>query len=137
MKVSGCYKKITKNATIVRENDSIEKVIDSMLADKKSRSVYVTDKKGSLVGIIPVKEALDFLAPQFVEGKFELTKDIFAHKARHLMRVPLSVALDTPLEKALELLIESGFEELPVIEKGKIVGDLNCLEVIEALRRKK
>ncbi len=137
MKVLDCYKKITKNAPIVGENDSIEKVIDAMLADKKSRSVYVVDSKGELSGIIVVKEALDFLAPRFFGGQSAKLRGLLATRARHIMKAPVFVSPKTPLEEALELLIESRLEELPVIENGKIVGDLNCLEVIDAMRQKK
>ncbi len=137
MKVSNCFKKITKKAAIVNENDSIEKVINAMLADKKSRSVYVINSKGKLTGIIPIKEALEFIAPHFAGTKTTKVTDLFANKAKHLMKAPVFVSPDTTLEKALELFIENHLEEVPVIENEKIIGDLNCLEVITALRNKK
>jgi len=135
--VADCYKKITKKASTVKENDSIERVIDAMLADKKSRSVYVLNSKGQLSGIIVVKEALDFLAPRFFGGNGLKAKDLFATRARHIMKAPVFVSPKTPLEEALEILVRNDLEELPVVENGKIVGDLNCLEVIGAMRQKK
>jgi len=137
MNVANCYKKITKKASTVKENDSIERVIDAMLADKKSRSVYVVNSEGQLAGIIVVKEALDFLAPRFFGSNSLKARDLFATRARHIMKAPVFVSPKTTLEEALEIMVRNDLEELPVVENGKIVGDLNCLEVIGAMRQKK
>ncbi len=134
MKVKDCYKKITTKATLAYENDSIESVFDKVLEDKKSRSVYVLDEKEELSGIIPVVEVMHFLAPQFIGEEFEGVRDLFARKAKDLMREPVHVSPIEELEKALKLMLEHKLEELPVVEEGKIIGELNCLEVIEALK---
>jgi CBS domain-containing protein len=135
MKVRDFYNKITEGAAIVGEDASVSEIIDRMAEEPKSRTVYVLDTGGKLVGVISVVEILKFIGPRFLDRRHEIVKRALARKARDLVKHPVSVSLDDPAEKALELLISNKLEELPVCEGGKVVGDVICFELINALRK--
>ncbi len=137
MKVKDCCNEVTHDADLVRESDSIEKVMNVMADDPLSRSVYVVDDEKRLQGIIIVKDVLQFLGPQFVDGSRSVS-EIFAQTARDMMRAPVSVSMEDSIEKALEIAIQEWLDDIPVCDKdGKVIGDLNCFEMIDSMRKEK
>lgn len=135
MKVRDFYNKMTGGAAIVGEDASVSEIIDRMAEEPSSRTVYVLDSEEKLVGMISVVEVLKFIGPRFLERRHEIVKRALARKARDLMKHPVSVSLDDPAERALELLISNKLEELPVCEGGQVVGDIICFELINALKK--
>ena len=137
MKVKDCCNEVTHEADLVRENDPIDKVMDIMAKDPLSRSVYVVDDEKRLLGIIIVKDVLQFLGPQFV-GTSVAIREIFAQTAGDMMRGPISVSMDDSIEKAMEIAIQEWLDDIPVCDKeGRVIGDLNCFEMIDSMRKKK
>jgi len=136
MRVKDCYKEVTHEADLVRENDSIDKVMDTMAKAPLSRSVYVIDDEGRLIGTIIVRDVLEFLGPQFIDSTCETVREIFAKKAGDIMRTPISVSMDDGIDKAIKIAIQEDLDDIPVCDKdGKVVGDLNCFEMINNIRK--
>ena len=137
MKVKDCCNEVTHEADLVRESDSIERVMDVMAKDPLSRSVYVVDDEKRLQGIIIVKDVLEFLGPQFVDSS-RSASEIFAQTAGDMMRAPVSVSMDDPIEKALKIAIHEWLDDIPVCDKdGRVIGDLNCFEIINSTRKER
>jgi len=61
---------------------------------------------------------------------FGVTRELLATKAEDIMGPPYSVALDDDLEKAMKLAVQDQLHDIPVVENDKIVGNLDCLEII-------
>lgn len=133
MKVKDFYKDLTKEAAIVRETDSVNVVIRTVLKDPKTRNAYVVDSNDKLVGVIVSKDVLDFAGKEFLSRRGKFIVDLFATRARDLMRNAIVVSLDTSAEEALRLCVENDLEELPVCKDGRVVGEVMFFEIIKAL----
>ena len=134
MLVKEYYNKITRKATLVKEHASLETVVEKIAKDPKTRSVYVINENEELIGVIPVNKVIDFLGQKFRENGPGFIRDALAREAMDLMENPVSVSPDTPIEQALEMAINNELEEIPVCENKKVVGDLSCFEMIQALK---
>ena len=133
---------IMTNPTTVPENTPITQVLEMLVKDPLTRVVYVVDETRKLKGVIGDKEVLQWLSFQASEGKvsresgyFERTIDtlIFAMgtQAKHFMSLSKTVKSRDSLVNALDIMLSSGQEELPVVDENNVlVGDLSCLEVI-------
>jgi len=137
MRVKDCCNEVTHEADLVEENDLIGKVMDVMAKDPLSRSVYVVDNEKRLLGIITVRDVLEFLGPQFVDTGMAIM-EIFAQTAGDMMRMPVCIPEDEPIEKAIKIAIQERLDDVPVCDKdGRVIGDLNCFEMINNIRKEK
>ena len=129
--VRECYQTVSANADIVEPDTSIDEVIKVISRDTASRSVFVVDPKRGLVGIIRVRDILKFFGARYVND-FGLgaAVDFMAKKACHIMGSPYQVRLDDSLEDALRIAVQSELYDIPVVDNGKVVGNLDCLEII-------
>ena len=139
MKVKDVCKFISLKPTVVEEDTPIEEIVDRILEDPVTRTVYVA-RDNKLVGMIPVMHLLKVSGFHFFGfiPKEELIrssmKRLIAKNASEIMLDPVYVHMDTTLEEALKLMIDNNIQEMPVVdEKGEIVGDLNSLEILLAL----
>ncbi|HAA82258.1 MAG: CBS domain containing protein [Thermotoga sp. 47_83] len=139
MKVKDVCKLISLKPTVVEEDTPIEEIVDRILEDPVTRTVYVA-RDNKLVGMIAVMHLLKVSGFHFFGfiPKEELIrssmKRLIAKNASEIMLDPVYVHMDTTLEEALKLMIDNNIQEMPVVdEKGEIVGDLNSLEILLAL----
>ena len=140
MKVKEVHKYITIEPPIVREDAPIKEVIKALLKDPRSRSVYVINDNGVLTGIIPTSMILK--ATHILKGKRTLRKeDAFdamkistAKTAKDIMHPPIYVFEEEDIKNVLEEMVIGEYQELPVVDnKKRVIGDLNCLEIIKAI----
>ncbi len=140
MKVKDIHKYITIEPPIVHKDATIRDVIEILLKDPRSRSVYIVNDRDILVGIIPTSTILK--ATHILKGKKTLRKeDTFdalkistARYAEDIMHPPVYVFEDEDVKNVLESMVAEGYQELPVVDKDKkVIGDLNCLEIIKAI----
>ncbi|MFH1586346.1 MAG: CBS domain-containing protein, partial [Candidatus Diapherotrites archaeon] len=112
---------------------SIERVIAVMGANKATRTVFVINETKDLVGIITIQEIFDHIfdemKPKIIKW-LDKKKDL---KAGDIMRAAISVSLDDNLDDALRAASAAKLQDLPVCENGKIVGDLDCFELLDGL----
>ncbi len=143
MKVKDVHKYITIEPPILHKDATIKDVIETLLKDPRSRSVYIVDDKNTLIGIIPTSTILK--ATHILKGKKTLRKeDTFdalkistARYAKDIMHPPVYVFEDEDIKDVLESMVTEGYQELPVVNKDKkVIGDLNCLEIIKAIWEK-
>ena len=138
-KVGEIYKTISTKPTIVSKNVDIKDIVKMLLKDPITRSVYVVDK-GKIVGIITVLHLLKVSGYKFF-GIFPKPENILkdlevmtAKKAEEVMMKPVWVTPETSISDALKIMIDNNIQELPVVDQsGKIIGDLNSLEILNAL----
>ena len=140
MKVRDIHRTITIKPPIVFEEDSIERVVEVLLKDPRSRSVYIVNKKEELMGIIPTSIVLK--TTHILKGKrtvakedaYDALKISKAKIAKDIMLPPIYVLEDEDIVDALEVMVAEKIEELPVVDEDKnVIGDLNCMEIIKNL----
>ena len=141
MKVKNVYKTITKDPPIVDINTSIEDVVKFFVEHPISRSVYVCKEDNYLVGIISayftMKSTL-VLKCENVEKKVPIGDMIRLASARVaadiMISPPLYVEEDEYIGNALSIMVSERIFELPVLDKnGRVIGDLNFLEIMKRL----
>jgi len=133
VKVKDVYAENSGFVDVVSESDSIERVIAVMGANKATRTVFVINETKDLVGIITIHEIFEHI---FDEMKPKIIKWLDKKKnlkARDIMRAAISVSLDDDLDDALRAASTTKLQDLPVCESGKIVGDLDCFELLDGL----
>ena len=140
MKVKQIHKIYTIEPPLVYEDTPLKEVIEVLLKDPKSRSIYVVNKEKKLKGVISTNILLK--TTHFLKGKRTLRKEdaLNAYKissakvAIDISHPPIFVFEDTDILKALEIMIEENVQEIPVVDSKKVViGDLNCLEILKIL----
>ena len=137
IRVSDIRQLITKEASLVGPEDPLTKVAEEIVRDPKTRSVYVVDEEGKLLGIITVHLLIQFLYYPYIPAElisydlpFLLSRE---PKAGDIMQPPVWARDDESVTDVLVKMFKHGLEELPVVDdEMRVVGDLNILEFIDA-----
>jgi len=89
------------------------------------RHVPVVDEKQNLVGILSARDVLAALA----KGKKSV------RVGEYMNRRPVTVTPDTPIERAIDLLLEHRFGSLPVVgSDGHLMGIITETDFLRASR---
>ena len=138
MKVRDVYNKFSGDVDIVNHNAPINKVINIFMRNKKRRNVYVVDDSKSLVGLITVNEIFTSVRPDIGPNKiiFFLKKESIK-TAKDVMIDPGTVKMDDELEDALRIARIFKLHDIPVCEKGKLIGELDAFELVHGLLKSK
>jgi len=122
----------------VAEQDQISQVVVKIAKDKETMLACVLDEEGKLKGIITPKEVLraveirEFgtIRRPFFEGP-EILRILSSKYAKDIMSPPVSVKPKDNVDKAIDIMLDKGFYEVPVVDKqGKIVGLINYFSII-------
>lgn len=131
MKVKDCYKQITSDVDLVREDTFIKEVIKIISRNPASRAVFVINEKEELIGIIGVQQILNLLGMEYSrEATITLISEVMARIASDIMIAPHWVYLESELEEALRLAVQYNLQDIPVLDRGRVVGNLDCFEII-------
>jgi len=102
---------------------SVYSAID-MMSDKRVGALLVVDD-GNLVGIVSER---DYARKVILKGKS--SKDTFVREI--MTPSPVTVACDTTVEEALEVMTKSRFRHLPVLNsEGRIAGVLSIGDLVK------
>ena len=128
---------VTREPSVVHENDSLLKVAESIVEDPKTRAVYVLNKSNELVGIIPVVELVQYLYAEYIPQEYILYRFpiLLSSKptAMDIMLPPVYVHDEDDITDAFVKMFKNNLKELPVVDKDlHVIGDLNILELILA-----
>ena len=122
----------------VAEQDQISQVVVKIAEDKETMLACVMDEEGRLKGIITPKEVLraveirEFgtIRRPFFEGP-EILHILSSKYAKDIMSPPVSVKPEDSVDKAIDIMLDKGFYEVPVVdEEGKIVGLIDYFSII-------
>ena len=122
----------------VAEQDQISQVVVKIAEDKETMLACVLDEEGRLKGIITPKEVLraveirEFgtIRRPFFEGP-EILRILSSKYAKDIMSSPVSVKPEDSVDKAIDIMLDKGFYEVPVVdEQGEIVGLINYFSII-------
>jgi len=135
MKIRDVYQRYTARHETVGPEAPIADVIASVARDRGSRDVFVVDESQALSGIIRMDEILRRLGSKHLpERGFMSASDILGTRAKDLMIEPLSVAPEDDVDDALRIAVRFDLEDLPVVQDGKVVGQIDCFEMLHALQ---
>ena len=138
MRVRDVYKKFSSEQDTVKPNTPINEVIDIFMRDKKRRNVYVVDDSKRLIGLITVNEIFNSVRPDVHPNKILFfLENNNVKEAKDVMFEPEIVKLDDELEDALRVAKVSKINDVPVCEKGKLVGELDAFELVYGLMKSK
>lgn len=111
----------------------------ALLSPMEIRHLPVTDAAGNLIGIVAERDLHSFYAPrQELAGNWaEAVQSKLEEPISRIMVEPaLVVNEDTPIAKAIEVLIEARVSALPVVHDQKLVGILSYVDLLRALSKK-
>ncbi len=136
MKVKFVRKLITQEASTVRRDAGAMEIAKAIVADPKTRSVYVVDSDNKFLGIIPVINFTQYLFYEYVPDEFlyyKAIKPLEDITAEDIMLPPVYVKENDDLRLAFQKMFSENLKELPVVDdEMHVIGDLNILELVTA-----
>lgn len=131
---------MTSKFLSVAEEEPLSQVVAKIARDKENMLACVLDKESRLKGIITPKEILQAVELRefgtirypFFEGP-EILHLLSSKYARDIMSPPVSVNLDDGVEKAINIMLDKGFYEVPAVdEQGKMIGEVSYFSIISS-----
>lgn len=131
---------ISKKFVKVREDDQLSQVVVKIARDRETMLACVVDKENKLKGIITPRDILraveirEFgtIRRPFFEGP-RILRILTSKYARDAMSSPVSVKPDDSVDKAINIMLDKGFYEVPVVDEGgKMLGVINYFGIITA-----
>jgi predicted transcriptional regulator len=131
---------MTSKFVSVAEEEPLSQVVAKIAWDKESMLACVLDKESRLKGIITPKEILQAVELRefgtirhpFFEGP-EILHLLSCKYARDIMSPLVSVNPDDGVEKAINIMLDKGFYEVPVVdEQGKMIGEVSYFSIISS-----
>ncbi|MEA1993202.1 MAG: CBS domain-containing protein [Euryarchaeota archaeon] len=122
--------------SVIEEGASPREVVTGILANPKTRALYVIDDDKKLAGIIVLK---NILKSAFLESIPEpyLSFSALMHikpgakTAKNLMIPPVYAKEEDIIKDAFIRMTTNDLEEIPVVDDNlKVIGDLNMLEIL-------
>lgn len=145
--VKDAYRLIVPKPIVVTKGLGLHEVVDRVLADPRTRSAYVVDDSGKLIGMIGLKQMLNAIQGSLalfekVKPRGAVRRTPLPFSVEEYMVMPVTVTEDDKLLSALDKMMKHGLEDLPVTdEDGTLVGELNGFEILllgsETMRRQR
>lgn len=129
---------VTSKFVKVAEEDQLSQVVVKIAKDKETMLACVLDKEDKLKGIITPREVLRAVEVRefgtirrpFFEGS-EILHILSSKYAKDIMNSPVSVKPGDSVDKAINIMLDKGFYEVPVVdEQEKIIGVINYFSII-------
>jgi CBS domain-containing protein len=130
------------SACIVKEEDDLLQVTESMAANLGTHTAAVADEEGRLVGVIPMRLLLAELYLHVAPEEFligmrafenieEFGKISRARKAKELMQSPVFLTREDSARDAFIKMHENKLDSLPVVDKEmRVVACLSRLQLV-------
>jgi CBS domain-containing protein len=123
---------------IIREDATVEEVIQAMIHFKHSRLLYVVDDSGQLTGTI----SLGILVRQVFSRSHvpqihprRLVSMITTESAKHIMqKSPIYTVEEEEVGVVLERMIATNVKEIAVLDREKrVIGDITMIDLLAFL----
>jgi CBS-domain-containing membrane protein len=129
---------VTSKFIRVAEEDPLSQVVVKIAKDKETMLACVVDGEDKLRGIITPREILEAvelrefgtISHPFFSGP-QILHFLTSKCAKDIMSPPVSVKLSDGVGKAINIMLNRGFYEVPVVdEQGKMIGEVNYFSII-------
>jgi len=122
----------------VSEDEAIYEAVKKVAASRQTTIACVVDREGKLKGLLTPRDILEALEVRdfgAVRGRFfagpEVLHLLTSKSAKDIMSAPVSVHANDGVEEAINGMLDHGFYELPVVDKGmKVVGAISYFDII-------
>ncbi len=142
VRVKDVYDTMVGKPAIVREDAQLKDAVDAMTVNHISRKVYVVDAEGKLLGAITMETMLKKVGylvgvrEKGVVSFFKFVTGILEDDVTEFMDKPVTVTNDNLVLEAMKKMVDNHLNDLPVVdEEGKIIGELNSLEILEEAKK--
>ncbi len=140
MHIRDVHRLIIENAATIGAERPLSELLEKIIADPRSRHVYVVDEKGILTGSVRLHAVVKQLFPLTTatsSGEFRTLEILATYDAKTVGDImdesPVFVQEETTVNEAVQLMVAEGVNELPVVDtRGRVIGEVNFLEVIAA-----
>ena len=140
LRVTDVWDLVVKNPAVIKQDESLARLLEVMVEDPQTRNVYVVDDQQQLLGVVRMTMVISLLFPLQALGRITSRQHWFRQvnvsgkTVREVMnKRPPTVRADTRLQDMARVLLEEGITELPVVDSGgKLVGRVNMYEIIRA-----
>jgi len=95
------------------------------IASRRIGAVLICDEAGDLIGIVSERDVVKALAAKGPELHTLLAQDVMTPNVT-------TVAPDTTINDAMELMDRGYFRHLPVVDAGSLVGIISVRDVVRA-----
>lgn len=141
--VGDVYELVTGEPAVVKKGAMLKDAIDAIVNKKPTtRKVYVVDEKGVLQGTITIETLMQQVGYRIGVRKpgaisfFKFLSGIFKEKVEDFMTPSVAISRKDPLLSTIKLMVENHLNDLPVVdEDGKLIGELNSLEILVESRK--
>ena len=134
--VEDVFELIVKDPTTIDSGAKIRQVFDEFLKNPVSRKVYVLNEEGKLMGAVTTETLLRLLGYRVGVREFanwslwRLMRDMLKEGVEGVIDKVPTVKRSDKLVKALKIMVEDHFTDLPVVDDdGKLIGELNSYEI--------
>jgi CBS domain-containing protein len=101
----------------------------AMLLKHKISGMPVVDQAGNLVGILSERDCLKtLLHAQYYNLPTALVKDLMSTD-------PKTIGPDTDIYQVAEFFLDHRYRRLPVVDQGRLVGQISRRDVLKAIQR--
>jgi CBS domain-containing protein len=142
LKIKDVYETMVGKPALVYEDAMLKDAVEAMTVNHISRKVYVIDPEGKLLGMISMETMLKQVGYRVgvretgVLSFLKFVSGIFKENVTDFMETPVILTNEHMVLDALKKMVEYHLNDLPVVdEEGKIVGELNSLEILEEAKR--
>lgn len=139
--VKDAYQLIVRYPLTLYSNAKIHHLVERILDDPRTRTIYVVDRKGKLKGYVTLQHLLAVTQANVdldKHGSFSFTNyshHIFKDDIKPLIKPPISVKPSDKLNTALKKMTLHGLEDIAVVsENNRLIGELNGLEILSFAR---
>jgi CBS domain-containing protein len=136
-RVKSAFRLIVGHAKKVKATAKVYEVVDKLLEDVKTRTVYVVDDENKLIGKITLHDLIKVICAKCGVADTELIPMLeivlygFSKNAVDLMKPPITITQEERLVDALRKMEDNDIDDLAVIdEHGKLIGELNGTEIL-------
>jgi len=136
-------KKLVKEMMIkkfveVLEDEPIYKLVEKLVEGKQAMLGCVLDRENRLKGVITPKELLEAVeVREFGHIKYpffrgpEALRILTSKFAKDIMYPPVFVGPEDEIDKAIHIMLDRSFYEVPVVDKnGKMLGIINYFSIL-------
>jgi CBS domain-containing protein len=140
--VEDVYDSLVSKPPVVKKGCKLKDAIDVLIKRPISRKVYVTDRKGILLGTVTVTTLLRQAGYRMRVRKpgvisfFKFLSEIFKENVEEFMEPPVCITKKDRLVDVTKFMVENRLNDLPVVdEKNKLIGELNSIEILIESRK--
>ncbi len=131
---------VVEDPSRIGPDANLHELLETMIADLRTRNVYVVDAEQRLIGCVRMERIVEQLFPlqAIVTSSFdELLSEPTRLKAKSVRELmispPPAMTMGTPLRQVATTLMRERTHEVAVVDdRGRLVGEINMYEIIKA-----